>query len=216
MGAADYLQTYTAADLERSAQQQLQELKKLGHFAIPVDIEAIVEKLDIEIDVKRGLKEIYHIWGMIAVDLDTDSLVILVDDTLLDNHRNLYRMTVAEEFAHSLLHKNAIKEIKTIEDFKSLHNHSNWHKHERNAKRLAAAILMPSQNILNDSRKLYTQMITVAGYNNPEAIKKHITSFLADRYEVSIVAMRIRLNEWPIKVMDKIEDAMKDRLDFLE
>ena len=53
MAAADYLRTYTAQELERFAQQQLQELKRLGHFAIPVDIEAIVEKLNIEIDVQR-------------------------------------------------------------------------------------------------------------------------------------------------------------------
>jgi hypothetical protein len=157
MGASDSLRTYTLSELERIAQQQLQELKRLGHFAIPVDIEAIVERLDIEIDVKRGLKEAHNIWGMVAVDLDTDGLIILVDDTLLDTDRlrNLYRMTVAEEFAHSLLHKKAIKKIKTVEDFKALQNHPDWHKHDRNAKWLAASLLMPSESMLNDSRELY-------------------------------------------------------------
>ena len=218
MGAADYLRTYNAQELERFAQQQLQELKRLGHFAIPVDIEAIVEKLNIEIDVQRGLREIHQIWGMVAVDLDTEGLVILVDDALLDSKYQsiLYRMTIAEEFAHSLLHEKVIKEIKTVEDFKALQDHQDWHTHDRNAKRLAAALLMPSQNVLDDSRELYGQMISVVGHNNPEAIKKQIASYLASRYEVSVRAMKFRLNEWPIKVMDKIDSAMNAGLDFLD
>lgn len=218
MSASDYLQTYTASELEKHAQQQLQELKRFGHFTIPVDIEAIVEKLNIEIDVKRGLKEVHCIWGMVAVDLDTNGLVILVDDKLLDSdsHRNLYRMTVAEEFAHSLLHKNAIDKIKTVEDFKALQNHIEWHTHERNAKRLAAALLIPSGNVLDDSRQLYSQMVTIAGYDNPEIIKKYIANDLAKRYEVSPQAMKIRLNEWPVKAMERIDRAMKNGLDFLD
>ena len=218
MGASDSLRTYTLRELERIAQQQLQELRRLGHFAIPVDIEAIVEKLNIEIDVKRGLKEVYSIWGMVAVDLDTNGLVILVDDKLLDSdsHRNLYRMTVAEEFAHSLLHKNAIDKIKTVEDFKALQNHPDWHKHDRNAKWLAASLLMPSESTLNDSRELYGQMVTIAGYKNPEVIKKYIANDLAKRYEVSPQAMKYRLEKWPIEVMDKIDRAMKNGLDFLD
>jgi len=218
MGAGDYLQTYTAEELERFAQQQLKDLEKLRHFSIPVDIEAIVENLGIEIEVKRGLKEGHHIWGMIAVDLDTTGLIIFVDDKLLDlDHlRKIYRMTVAEEFAHSLLHGNAIKEIKTVEDFKALQNHSDWHKHDRNAKRLAAALLMPVECVLADSRDLYKQMVEIADYGDPESIKKYMANVLAEKYDVSVYAMKIRLSEWPIKVTDKIDRAMKDGLNFLD
>ena len=218
MAASDSLQTYTLSELEKIAQQQLQELRKLGHFTIPVDIEAIVERCGIEIDVKRGLKEIHNIWGMIAVDLDTDGLIILVDDTLLDTDRlrNIYRMTIAEEFAHSLLHGEAIKRIKTVEDFKDLQNHPDWHKHDRNAKWLAASLLMPSESILNDSRKSYRKMVIVVGYNNPEVIKKYVANDLAIRYEVSPQAMKYRLEKWPVDVIGKIDRAMKEGLNFLD
>ena len=218
MGAADYLETYTAAELERFARQQLQGLKKLRHFSIPVDIEAIVENLGIEIEVKRGLKEHHNIWGMIAVDLDTNGLVILVDDKLLDlDHlRKIYRMTVAEEFAHSLLHKNAIENVRSVEDFTALQNHPEWHKHDRNAKRLAAALLMPAEYVLNDSRRLYKQMVEIAGYGSPEIIKKYIANELAEKYEVSVQAMKYRLTEWPVNVDGKVDLAMRDKLDFLD
>src|SRR3972149_9457994 len=135
MNPADYLRTYQISELERIAYK---EVKKLGDkFTIPVDIEKIVENFhSIEIDIHRGLKDNHQIWGMIGKDLDSGKFTILVDDTLLDfDHLyKRYRMTVAEEFAHILLHKEAIEQIKNIEDFKSLHNHGNWYLHERNAK----------------------------------------------------------------------------------
>ena len=123
-------------------------------------------------------------------------------------------MTVAEEFAHSLLHEKAIKNIRSIKDFTALHNHPDWHKHERNAKRLAAALLMPSENILNDSRTLYKELVAITGCDSSETIKKYLANILAEKYEVSLYAMKIRLSEWPIKVMDKIDQALQNKLDF--
>jgi Zn-dependent peptidase ImmA (M78 family) len=125
-------------------------------------------------------------------------------------------MTIAEEFGHVLLHKEAIEKVKSAEDFKTLQNHGDWDKHDRNAKRLAAALLMPAKNVLDDSRILYEQMVSLVGYNNPEAIKKQIAHKLSERYEVSVASMRFRLNEWPINVIDKIDNAMRDSLDFLD
>ncbi|MBN1796703.1 MAG: ImmA/IrrE family metallo-endopeptidase [Sedimentisphaerales bacterium] len=217
MNPADYLKTYQLPELEKIAHK---EIKKLGDsLTIPVDIEEIVENFnDIEIDIHRGLKDNHHTWGMVSRDLETDKFVIMVDDTLLDiDHlKKIYRMTIAEEFAHILLHKKAIEKVSTLDDFKALQNHGNWHKHERNAKRLAAMILMPSANVLNDSRKLYTQFVQHIGFEKPQVLKKFLTSKMADRYEVSNQSMTFRLDEWPIKVLSKIDEAMKNQLDFLD
>ena len=75
---------------------------------------------------------------------------------------------------------------------------------------------MPSESTLNDSRELYRQMVTVAGYNNPGVIKKYIANDLAKRYEVSPQTMKIRLENWPVEVIGKIDRAMKDGLNFLD
>ena len=126
MEADSHLRTYSAAELERLALQQLQKLKKLGHSAIPIDIEIIVEKLcGIKIDVQRGLKEQHSTWGYVSVDQDSNEFVIVVDDQLLDltHLSNMYRMTIAEEFAHIRLHGKAIRNVKTPEDFQTLQNH---------------------------------------------------------------------------------------------
>ena len=219
MGAAEHLRTYSVGELEKIAAQELQKLREIRHFSIPIDIETIVEKFhEVVIDVHRGLKENHHLWGIVGRDLDTDKITILIDDQLLDlnYHLKLYRMTIAEEFGHVLLHREAIEKVKSAEDFKALQNHGDWDKHDRNAKRLAAALLMPAKNILDDSRILYEQMVSLVGYNNPEAIKKQIAHKLSEKYEVSVASMRFRLNEWPINVIDKIDNAMRDSLDFLD
>ena len=217
MNPADYLSTYTIQELEQIAYT---EIKKLGDkLTIPIDIEEIVENFhDIEIDVRRGLKDKYPVWGMVVRDLDKDKFVILVDDILLDSDhlRKIYRMTIAEEFAHVLLHQDAMAKIKTIEDSKALKNHGNWSKHESNAKWLAASILIPYEHILNNSRGLYKKMITTAGFGNSEAVKKYMVNVLAEKYEVSVSPMRYRLKNWPIEITKKIDEAMKNRLDFLE
>lgn len=213
------LRTYTAAQLESIARDQIQNLKKQGLFSIPVDIELIVERLHkIQIDVQRGLKESHNIWGMIGHRKDSDKFIILVDENLfdLDSLRLVYRMTVAEEFAHGLLHGEAILAVETNDDFLKLQRHPDWHKHDRNAKRLAAAVLMPPEDILNDARNYYKELVQIAGFGDAEAVKKYLVKRLAEEYDVSQTSMEFRLNEWPIKVFDKIDQSIKDRLDFLD
>jgi len=216
MGPARHLKTYKIKQLERIAWEQL---KRLQWLTIPVDIERIVEATPkIVIDVKRELKETHHIWGMVAVNIDNKNLVILVDEKLmdLDSLSKIYRMTIAEEFAHILLHRDAIEKVKSIEDFKSLQNHPNWHEHDRNAKWLAAALLMPAGYILDDSRQFYKQLVSKVGFNDPRVVQKYIRNLLADKYDVSVSAMNYRLENWPVNVVDKINQAMQEKLDFLD
>lgn len=214
---ADYLRTYTLAELERIAHG---EIKKLGdRLVIPVDIDEIAENYhNIDIDVQRGLKDNHHTWGMVGKAPDSDGFLILVDDILLDseNLSNKYRMTVAEEFAHILLHGEAVYKVRTIEDFKAFQIHGNWRKHERNAKWLAASILIPYEQICTDVRTLYKQMVNAVGFSNPEAIKNKLSGLLAAQYEVSTSAMKYRLDKWPVDAFNKIDTAMKDQLEFLD
>ncbi|MHC4639672.1 MAG: ImmA/IrrE family metallo-endopeptidase [Planctomycetota bacterium] len=217
MEPAKHLRTYTVAELERIAHDQLSKLT--DGFSIPVDVEHIVESLpNVDFDYYPGLRDNYNLEGMIGYDRDTSEVIIYIDEKLATLERFLrrYRMTVAEELAHLILHRKAIESVREPNDFRKLQNLPNWYEYERNAKKLAAMILMPSANILEDGRQLYHEMVSHVGFNNPEAIQKHLANILADRYEVSVQAMKFRLREWPINVIDKIDRAMKDKLDFLE
>lgn len=216
MHPSNYVRTYTVKQLEAIAHEQIQNLKKQGLFSVPVDIELIVEKFhEMQIDVQRGLKETHHTWGMIGHCKDTNKFLILIDENLfdLDSLHHVYRMTVAEEFAHGLLLGDAIRAVTSTDE---LQKHPDWHIHDRNAKRLAAAILMPAENVVNDARAYYTELVNITGFGDPNSVKKYLVKQLAEKYDVSLASMRFRLDEWPIKVFDKIDLAMKDGLDFLE
>ncbi len=215
MDPVSHLRTYTLTELEQIAANQL---KSLGdNFTIPVDIEDIVEQCGIDLDIKRGSAD-RGIMGQIGTNLDTGKFIIKIDEKLFEARHNqrICRMTIAEEFAHFLLHRKTIENVKTYEDVITLKNHPHWHKYERNAKWLAAALLMPAGHVLNDSRELYKQLVSSVGFDNPIAVKKYIRNLLADKYDVSVSAMKYRLENWPINVMDKIDQAMRDKLDFLE
>jgi len=214
----DYIKTYNVFELERIACRYVNQLGE--NLKIPVDIELIVERNGIELDIWPALAANHKIYGMVGRNPDTGKIIIQVDDKLADEEyrKQIYRMTIAEEFAHILLHRKAIENVNSPEDFKILQTHSFWHEHDRNAKRLAAALLMPASYIKEDSQKLYKvtcQTLKRINYKYNQTVKNIITRQLAEKYAVSQSSMSYRLNEWPIRIFDMIDKAMKNKVDFL-
>ena len=216
---ADLLKEYTVQELERIAEQY--HKKAENGFSIPVDIEWIIETTPgIDLDIYPCLKANHNILGMAGINED-GTISIYLDDKLADSdsQQKRARMTLAEEFAHILIHGDAIRQVKSPYDFLLIHSHPKWPVFDRNAKRLAAALLMPARTIIEDGGAWYSKITSSLPeqmkYSNPVAVKKMIISKLADRYDVSVQSMEIRLSEWPIRLLEKIENAMRERLDFL-
>jgi len=221
--ANDFLRSYTVAELERIAQDVLKQIE--DGFCIPIDIDYLIEtQPNVDLDYYPALRDNYNLDGMVGNDPEADEIVIYIDEKLAtkENLFRRYRMTVAEELAHLILHRKAIEQVQNPDDFQKLHHLPNWYVYERNAKRLAAMILMPYQYILNDTRQWFHDIVSnpqvaasIKGIA-PEMIINLIASKLADRYQVSQQSMKIRLNEWPINVTQKIGDAMKNNFDYLD
>lgn len=216
---ADFLQTYQISELERIAQSFQDGI----NFSVPVDIENILENHEgVDLDIWPGLAANHKLLGWTGIDTERPGVIyVFIDDKLADtaSMENRYRMTVAEEFAHILLHKKTIEAVNKPADFKAIQHHQNWYLYERNAKWLAAALLMPAGHLIQDARSLYNKVIvslpTQYRFTNPEAVKNQIKALLAKHYKVSCQSMEYRLKDWPTKVFEKIDEAMKDRLDFL-
>src|SRR5271157_6389425 len=68
-----------------------------------------------------------------------------------------YQMTVAEELAHIRLHRPLTEAIQGPDDFRKLHSHPQWTEIERNAKKFAAMLLMPTQPLMVEAREVYHQ-----------------------------------------------------------
>ncbi len=207
--------TYTVPVLERLASELLEEY--LGSdVQIPVDVDYLLEQLEgVQLDYARGLREEYGLEGMVLRDTETGDLFILIDEWLADHSPNRYRSTVAEELAHIVLHGKVIKQIENIETFRELQQHPRCSEIERNAKRFAAAILMPGKAVVNEVQQVYPRLVHVAGFGNVPAVQNQLASLLAKRFVVSTETMKYRLREWPMRVMDRVADAMKDKLSYI-
>jgi Zn-dependent peptidase ImmA (M78 family) len=217
MQPSKHLRTYTVSELERIAHDFLRSTAR--PVDIPIDVDYLVEQLPgVDLDHYPCLRDNHQLDGMVGVDRETGEIIIYIDENLATSETLLrrYRMTVAEELAHLILHRKAIEAVVTPQNFYELRKLPSWYEYERNAKKLASMILMPYEFVLDYSRKLYNKFVEQAGFGNPLAIKNFLAAKLADIFEVSVQAMTNRLNEWPIKIFDKIDLAMKDGLGFLE
>jgi Zn-dependent peptidase ImmA (M78 family) len=67
-------------------------------------------------------------------------------------------MTVTEELVHIRLHRPLIEAIQGPDDFRKLHSHPQWTEIERNAKKFAAMLLMPTQPLMVGAREVYHQI----------------------------------------------------------
>lgn len=204
------LPTYSVRQLEAKA------LEFLGEEVSepPVDIEHLLESREVaDLDVWPKLRANHGILGAVCLDLKSNRLTVFIDDDLADRyvHRNIYRITVAEELAHILLHREVIEAVRSVHDFRELHRHPQWHGIDSEAKRLGAALLMPAPAIEEYAEIFYGRMVRQVGYQNPAAIKKQLPPVLADRFQVSPNAMNRRLKEWPMKIYDKVDAVIAAR-----
>lgn len=212
------LPTFTVEELEGKAAKFLKDAFPQG-IQIPIDVELLLETQDgVDLDLWPKLEANHGVAGAVMKDLNRDRLIIYVDEDIADNasRRNFYRMTVAEELAHIVLHEPVIKEVVAPEDFHHLQQHKQWYEAERNAKRLAAALLMPPELLRRESNRIYGELVRTAGYRNVEIIKKYLCSHAAQLFEVSVQAMSYRLREWPMRINEKVDQAIRSRIETLD
>lgn len=208
---------FAVPHLENKAEKLLREQFGDG-YALPIDPELILEKIeDVDLDYWPRLAANHGIDGAVFFDVDDRTIRVFIDDVLADSERlkNRYRMTVAEELAHVLLHGDVIRGISSIDDFREIQRRPDWPDIERDAKRFAAAILMPGSRVTKEANRWYAQLVQVAGFNDIEVIQKYLRNRLATDFAVSTETMHIRLREWPMRIYDRVESAMNARLDFL-
>jgi hypothetical protein len=206
---------YTVREIELRAAQFLRE--KLGSdLEIPIDIDLLLERVHgVDLDVWPGLKANHGLLGLVARDPADGLLYVFIDEHLADSQPMRYRMTVAEELAHVLLHRNVIEQVRDPQGFRELHSHPRWYEMERNAKRLAAALLMPGSTVTQEAESLFPRLVHVCGFADAEAVKRTMAAHLAKLFEVSTQAMTIRLGEWPVRVMERVGQAIQDERDYL-
>lgn len=204
---------YTARQIETLARQFLREKCK-PVISIPIDVDFLMEQESgVVLDCLPHIIERYNVAGVIM--REGKHFKVYIDEEVMNENPNFYRFTVVEELGHLRLHRPILEQITSFDEAVKLHEWEGYWEIDRNAKRFAAAVLMPSPYIVEDARTLYKELINRVGFRDPSVILKYLVDQLSKRYGVSPKAMGIRLGEWPVKVIEKVELALKEELDYL-
>jgi hypothetical protein len=210
---APSLPVYTALEIERIAAATLRARAAGGVVTIPVDVEALIEAGGAVIETVRGLAG-HGVLASTWTHPDEQRVTVVIDEELFDRRATRARFTLAEELGHLVLHGEIIKGITTVEDAVALHQHPSYYCHlDRNAKRFAAALLMPPERVRDDAAQMFIKLRAL-GHSQVD-LTRILTIRLAQRYFVSPEAMGYRLRESPILVLNAIAEAFRRGLPTL-
>ncbi len=206
--------TYTVSEIEAKAHKFLQEKCK-PIISIPVDVDLLIEQ---EPDTVLGccpkLQEKFNVAGVVVKE--QKRFVVYIDEDVMNENPNFYRFTLAEELGHLHLHRQILEQITSREEAVALQEWGEYYEViDRPAKRFAAAVLMPNPHIVKDAGTLYKELISKVGFKDSGAVLRYLVERLSKRYVVSPAAMGIRLGEWPINVIEKVESALREKHDYL-
>jgi len=206
---------YKVKDIEAKAWRLINSLYG-SIIQIPVDIDYLIEKhpLVIDFDLVKGLKYEFGIAGTVF-RLKEDCFAIYIDENIADKSPYFYRFTVAEELSHLILHKDLINKIDSIKKAAKLKADKRYKNMDRNAKRFAAAILMPNKHVINDSEILYKNLMSKGVIDKPEEMLREMITTLRKKYDVSKETMFYRLNEWPLQIIERVNFSIKNESDEL-
>jgi hypothetical protein len=87
-------------------------------------------------------------------------------------------------------------------------NHESYWEMDRNARRFAAATLMPPDEVVAAARRHFPGIIDYLGYAGPGSVMAALSMALGQEFRVSAEAMRYRLRNWPLRIEDRVERAL--------
>jgi hypothetical protein len=203
---------YPVWEIERKATEVLVQAYPHGLPGPPVDIEWVIEgPVGLEI---RPIPRLGHD-GMLCC-LVGHGYLIVVDEALLDQAATRYRFTLGEELGHYVLHSCHLRRVATIaEGIRQYRSIENWHRVDRNARRFAAAILMPLVMLVPDIERAYRACVRTTGFDDAGKIRKFLVDYVADAYEVSKEAADYRFRENRGYLDRRIAKGIEQRLEWL-
>lgn len=176
-------------ELERKAEDTLKRYPQCIRD-LRVDIELLVDLNGLRVE---SFRELRHKWDTYAFP-DVTGRFIFVDADLMDDpgEEKKLRFTLAEEFAHVLIHTVVFAACHTAEDRLSLHRRLGEDlvdRMDRQARALAGALLMPQTSF--DLR--VEEVATVCRNSHGEIDVEKLAQTLAHDFDVNYRTARKRL-----------------------
>jgi hypothetical protein len=209
------LPRYSIKELERRAAETLAAYLP-APVAVPVDVDLLAERLPgVDLDYTPGLLERFGLPGVVFRRA-AGAYTIRIDMDVADHRLHFYRFTLAEEVAHIVLHGALIDQVGSTEEAARLKTGTGYEDLDRNARWFASALLIPPPHLMQDARTIYGELVGSRGFADPEGVKRDLLKTLSRRYQVSPAAMRYRLMHWPVKLVDPLARALRERSHSLE
>ena len=212
---------YRVREIEDKAAALLRQAYcKVYPYAVPltaIDVEWVAEAtLGLRFRPIPGLRSRFGVDGLLGRTPDGRP-VIVVDERLFDHpSQHRYRFTLAEEVGHYLLHFRHLPRASTPEEaVQQYHSIENWGIAERNAKRFAAALLMPMESVERQAAGVYAALCEDPAEGEGRRLIERLVAILVKIFRVSPEAMRHRLTEYPARLTERIQRALQDGLKSL-
>jgi len=207
---------YPVWEIERQAGELLQQAYPEGIPESAIDVEWLIEAVvGLQIVPIPGLKRGWDIPGVLC-RLGRGEFCVVVDCDVMDYKPNYYRFTLGEELGHYVLHRKHLPRVRghdeAIEAYRKLNE---WPVLHRNARKFAAAILVPMRTLAPNAQRFYADLVKRVGFADPEAVRKYLSVRLARPYEVSSESMGYRLREYPERLAARVDKALEERLPSL-
>jgi Zn-dependent peptidase ImmA (M78 family) len=187
--------------------QQIEEAA--GNFAkehnptgtIPVPVEEILEfGISLEVVTHKGLFQQHDIDAFLSSDLK--QIHIDEDHYMGVPNRNRGRFTIAHEIGHYVLHKDIIRTVDTIENWKKLILGAGTGRdmYETQANDFAGCLLMPRDAVLkeyDDYKKVIEAEFKRNGFAFPDTttVNSFVSKAIARKFDVSEQAAGIRVEK---------------------
>ena len=183
--------TFKAPYLSKEELQSRAEAFVAKHHAgraLPVPVEAIVERMGVDIVPTPGLQLVCDVDAYTTWDLQW----ICVEEFVYLNRPARYRFSLAHEVGHIELHAAIFKEHRfhTAEEWKAFVaaiDEQEYRFLEFHANEFAGHLLVPSRELLVEAEACKKRVSDVIGRSktDPDAIREFVAECLAQRFEVS-------------------------------
>jgi len=209
---------YLVREIEERAETLLRDVyRHVYPYTVPVtavDIDWVAEyALGLSFRPIPALRARFGVDGLLGRDRRGQPVIVI--DTGLFDHPNehRYRFTIAEEVGHYVLHFRHLSKATSLEDAIRLYlSIENWKAAEANARRFAAALLLPMQSVERQAAGIYAGLRDGPGALSGQELIDRLVALLVKIFNVSPEAVRYRLTEYPARLMDRIQTALKEGL----
>jgi Zn-dependent peptidase ImmA (M78 family) len=211
-----HLPKYSRDQIELIAAAKLQEAFPQS-LSIPVDIDLVAEKQSV-VDTIYLLPELQKKFNVAAVTTSKPNKKcdIILDENTNSVNRRRANFSLAHELGHIVLHESLYLDCHTMQESIELSKRlkKSYKSIERNANYFAGAILIPRRTIFKDIEKIYNAILTgYAGDIGWNEVMPLLYSSLANRYQVSVKTMTIRLEQ--LKIDRHINKAFVNKLNYI-